>query len=256
MRSLFLRALLTGWIAAVVSVSAVLSAQTKKHPTKGGFHHHSDYTLFVPHASKGPKDTKAHPLILFLHGRGQAHTPPEKVPGLGPHIQKTEASFPFFVIFPRGAHDGFWFKNSKPLDVTRALEILHTVQKEHKIDGQRLYLTGVSMGGLGVWDLAAEKPGLWAAIVPVSAGQGNDKGPNEAPQRHAATIKHIPCWCFHGLKDKTVDPKWTKEMVAALKKAGGDPKHYYAPDAGHEGCWPIAYGKTELYDWLLKHRRQ
>jgi predicted peptidase len=261
MRSLLVPALLTGLIAARLMASAAPAPQPTQNPkkpaTKVGFHHFTDYTVFVPHAYKGPKDTKTYPLILYLHGYGQANTPPEAVKGLGTHISHTEAKFPFFVIFPRGAHDGFWYKNSKPLDSKRALEILQTVQTHYKvIDAQRLYLTGVSMGGLGVWDLAEEKPGLWAAIVPVSAGQGNDKSENDAPQKHAATIKDIPCWCFHGLRDTTVDPHWTKDMVKALQNAGGHPKHTYPPHADHEQCWPIAYGTAELYDWLLKQHRQ
>ena len=222
MRYLFLTALMTSLLAAI-GPSAMPAPIAGKQPVvevKTGFVEHKDYTLFVPHAYKDRRDDKTYPLILFLHGAGHANTPPEKVPGLGPHIRSMETKFPFFVIFPRGANNGFWFKESKPLDSKRALAILEEVQKEHKgIDAKRLYLTGVSMGGLGTWDLAEEKPGLWAAIVPVSAGQGNNKSANEPPQKKVAAIKELPCWCFHGLKDTTVKPHWTKDMVKAARES-------------------------------------
>jgi predicted peptidase len=224
---------------------------------KTGFVDFNDYAVFVPRGYKGPQDANTYPLLLYLHGAHGASIPAHKVSGLGPHILKHEDTFPFFVIFPRGAHDGFWFKDNKPLDSKRALEILEDVRKRYGvIDPKRLYLTGISMGGLATWDLAEEKPDLFAAIVPVSAGQGNDKKENEFPQKHADKIKDIPCWCYHGLKDTTVDPVWTKDMVKALEEAGGHPKATYPPDADHIGCWPIAYGNGELYDWLLKQHKE
>jgi predicted peptidase len=233
------------------------AADVAHDEVKTGFIHHKDYTLFVPRAYKGAKETDSFPLILFLHGANQAKTPPEDVPGLGPHIRKHEATFPFFAIFPRGANDGFWFKDSEPQDSKRVLEILQDVQKQYKsIDAKRLYLTGVSMGGLGTWDLAEENPDLFAAIVPVSAGQGNNKIVNEYPEKHVDVIKDLPCWCFHGLKDTTVHAHWTQDMVKALEKAGGHPKSTYPENADHEGCWPIAYGDEELYEWLLKQQRK
>src|SRR5262249_25041652 len=158
------------------------------------------------------------------------HGPPEDVPGLGPHIREHEKSFPFFVIFPRGAHDGAWFKDGKPLYATRALDILRLVQKEYTvIDEKRLYLTGVSEGGHGAWELAAEHPELWAAVVPVSGGPSGNVGnakPGSKESIEAAEsfakyvtpkIKDIHVWCFHEKSDGVAGREWTEKMAAELK---------------------------------------
>jgi predicted peptidase len=262
MRHLFLPALVLGSIAVGVlcemtPTPAAYAAADAGDTSRKGFVNFKDYAVFVPHGYKGPKDPNTYPLLLYLHGADGADVPAHKVAGLGPYIVKNAAKFPMFVIFPRGAHDGFWYRDNKPLDSKRALEILDEVQKKYAvIDPKRLYLTGVSMGGLGTWDLAEEKPDLWAAIVPVSAGQGNNRSVNKYPQEQAALIKDIPSWCFHGLKDTTVHAGWTKDMIKALEDAGGHPKATYPPDADHAGCWPIAYDNDELYDWLLKQHRE
>ena len=247
-----------------------VSATDNPVQTRTGFIQEKDYTVFVPASYKGANEKKHFPLILFLHGHGQAKTPPEKVPGLGPHIDSNKDKFPFFVIFPQGKHDGFWYDwshDSKALDIKPALAMLDDVQKRYRIDPKRLYLTGVSMGGLGVWCQAEENPGRWAAIVPVSAGFGKPKSGDEAllkkvasvneePRQHAAAIKNLPCWCFHGLKDNLVDPNYTKDMVKALQHAGGHPKFTYPPQADHGGCWPIAYNTPDLYEWLAKQHQK
>jgi predicted peptidase len=104
-----------------------------------------------------------------------------------------------------------------------------------------MYLTGLSMGGFGTWSLAAQYPDRWAAIVPICGG-GN---PADADK-----IKHIPCWCFHGDADKAVKVERSREMIEALKKAGGQPRYDEYPGVGHNS-WDRAYGTADLYQWLL-----
>jgi predicted peptidase len=200
------------------------------------------YVLFVPHAYKGDKD---YPLILFLHGSGETGTDGQKQAkvGLGPAIKKQEKTFPFFALFPQ-SQKGTWRAGTE--DADRALAILAAVQKQYKIDGKRVYLTGLSMGGSGTWSLAVKYPERWAAIVPV-CGRGD-------PTK-AAAIKDVPCWCHHGDEDMAVKVTLSQKMIEALKAAGGKPKYSEYPGVGHN-CWDRAYGNKELYVWLLEHKRK
>ncbi len=198
------------------------------------------YVLFVPHDYKGDKPA---PLILFLHGSGETGTDGQKPvkQGIGNAIKKQEKTFPFIVIFPQ-SQKRTWQADSA--DAQRALDILAEVQKKYKVDPKRIYLTGLSMGGYGTWSLAAKYPDRWAAIVPICGG-GNPAD--------AAKIKDIPCWCFHGDADKAVKVEKSREMIDALKAAGGKPKYTEYPKVGHNS-WDKAYGTKELYEWLLNQQ--
>jgi predicted peptidase len=201
------------------------------------------YVLFVPHDYKGDKP---YPLVLFLHGAGECGTDGHKqvAVGLGPAIKKREQRFPFLVVFPQALKPAEGVKSTWHADAPdgkRALAILAEVQKEYRCDPKRVYLTGLSMGGFGTWDLAVHFPERWAALAPVCGG--GDPG-------QAAKIKDIPCWCFHGDADPVV-PVWlSREMIEALRQAGGHPKYTEYPKVGHDS-WTRAYGTAELYDWLL-----
>jgi predicted peptidase len=200
------------------------------------------YVLFVPHGYKG--DT-AFPLILFLHGAGEREggkKGPVEV-GLGPAIKKDEKKFAFFALFPRcNAAPNNWQADGP--DAQRALAMLKEVEKDYKIDPKRIYLTGLSMGGYGTWGLAAKYPDRWAAIVPI-CGRGDPAS--------AAKIKDIPCWAFHGDKDPAVKVEGSREIIKAMKDAGGNPKYTEYPGVGHNS-WDMAYGTAELYDWLLMQK--
>jgi predicted peptidase len=198
------------------------------------------YILFIPHDYKGDRP---YPLILFLHGAGETGTDGKKqaAVGLGPAIRKQEKSFPFIAVFPQ-SQKRTWQADSD--DGRRALAILDLVQKEYKVDAKRVYLTGLSMGGYGTWSLAARHPERWAAIAPICGG-GDPK--------QAVKIKHIPCWCFHGDADKAVPVTRSREMIEALKAAGGQPKYDEYPGVSHNS-WDRAYGTKELYEWLLKQQ--
>jgi predicted peptidase len=102
------------------------------------------------------------------------------------------------------------------------------------------------MGGMGTWSLAVAYPDRWAAIVPI-CGRGDPSA--------AEKIKHLPCWCFHGDADKAVPVSGSRDMIEALRKAGGSPKYTEYPGVGHN-CWDRAYNTDELYQWLLEHKRK
>lgn len=194
------------------------------------------YVIFVPH---GYTPGTPVPTILFLHGSGESGSDGKKQSqvGLGKFVREHEATFPFLVIFPQSQKRS-WGADAP--DTQRALAILAEIQKEFTTDPKRLYLTGLSMGGYGTWVLAAKYPEKWAAIVPICGG-GNPKA--------AEKIKDIPCWCFHGADDPAVKVEKSREMIAALKAAGGDPKYTEFPGVKHQS-WDKAYATEGLFTWL------
>jgi predicted peptidase len=212
------------------------------------------YILFVPHDYK--KDTPT-PTILFLHGAGETKPKEGATPkgkprmpvevGIGPAIKKREKSFPFLTIIPQ-APVGGWQAGGRSAKM--ALAILEQVEKEYTVDPKRVYLTGLSMGGFGTWSLAAAMPDKWAAIVPICGGvRGNTQ------KEVAEKIKDLPTWAFHGDADMAVKVEGSRDMIAAIKKAGGDPKYTEYPGVGHNS-WDKAYDTDELYDWLLKQKKK
>jgi predicted peptidase len=224
---------------------------------KGADGKEARYVLFVPHDYRGDRPC---PLILFLHGAGEWGTDGHKqvTVGLGPAVKKREKTFPFLVIFPQSQ------KQTWPIDVNnreelrgilatwsdqdaegqRALGMLAEVEKSYRVDPERVYLTGISMGGFGTWTLAASHPDRWAAMVPICGG-GDPKT--------ADTIKDIPCWCFHGDVDEAVPVDRSRTMMRALWAAGGHPNYTEYPGIGHNS-WDKAYATPDLYEWLLRHQ--
>jgi predicted peptidase len=200
----------------------------------------SKYVVFVPHDYKGDKE---YPCILFLHGAGESGADGKKQVGvgLGKAIKAREKKgFPFITIFPQSNPRG-WAANSGPGKT--ALAILAEVRKNYKVDPSRIYLTGLSMGGGGTWSLAVAHPEIWAAIVPIC-------GTASVKATDMEKIKDLPCWVFHGDADPTVKVTVSRDLVAALKKAGADVKYDEFPGVGHNS-WDRAYAKDELYTWLL-----
>ena len=199
------------------------------------------YVVFVPKDYDGKKE---YPVILFLHGSGETGTDGKKQvgTGLGKAIEKMP-DFGFIAVFPQSQLRSW--QAGKP-DADRALAILEAEMKTYKADPNRVYLTGLSMGGYGTWSLAAKYPDKWAAIVPVCGG-GNPAD--------AAKIKDIPCWDFHGDADTAVKVEKSRDMIKALKEAGGKPEYTEYPGVGHNS-WDKAYGTKELYPWLLKHAKK
>lgn len=205
----------------------------------------SPYVVYVPKDYDG---TKEYPIILFLHGAGETKTEKKggKMPvevGIGPAIKKREKDFPFIVVIPQA--EGFGW-GATTANAKRALSILDEVMKEYKVDAKRQYLSGLSMGGMGTWSIAMAQPDRFAAIVPI-CGRGDVKT--------ADKIKDLPCWAFHGDADTSVNVSGSRDMIEAIKKAGGNPKYTEYPKVGHNS-WDMAYGTDELYKWLLEQKKK
>jgi predicted peptidase len=199
--------------------------------------------LYVPPSYDG---RELFPLIVFLHGfsdrgsDGRGHT---KV-GLAPAIRRAEKSsqaFNYLALFPQ-SQSGSWWAGSA--DGELVMKEIAAVEKKYAVDPSRIYLTGHSSGGIGTWNLAQEYPARWAAIVPVAA---------DAYPPGAASVSHIPCWCFHGSADRVFPVERARQMVQALKDAGGQPRYTEYPRLDHN-IWRSVYVMPELYEWLAQQR--
>ena len=125
------------------------------------------------------------------------------------------------------------------------LKLLEELPQEFSIDPDRVYVTGLSMGGYGTWDLLTRKPELVAAAIPICGG-GDPK--------HVARFKGTPIWVFHGDGDEAVEVESSREMVAALEAAGGQPIYTEYEGVGHNS-WADTYANRAVWDWLFAQRR-
>jgi predicted peptidase len=200
-----------------------------------------NYLLFLPR-DYGKPATDRWPLILFLHGAGERGDDLDLVKKYGlPLRLETWPECPFVVVSPHCPTDSYWTFKLDALDA-----LLDHVLETYAVDADRIYLTGLSMGGLGTWLLAMIRPDRFAALAPVSA-RGN--------RTTACLIKHLPIWVFHGAKDDVVPVGESERMVDALKDCGAAVRFTVYPEAGHGG-WMDTYGNPELYEWFLQHRRR
>jgi predicted peptidase len=207
-----------------------------------------DYLLFLPKGYDARAE-KRWPMILFLHGAGERGTDVWKVAVHGPPKNvATHADFPFIVVSPQCPEDQVWSQ-----DVLLAL--LDEFTATCAVDTNRIYLTGLSMGGYGTWDLGLAHPEKFAAIVPICGGGQTISVLLVSPDK-ASALRTLGVWAFHGAKDPVVALAESQRMVDALKKAGvEDVKLTVYPEAGHDS-WTETYNNPELYDWLLKHQRK
>jgi acetyl esterase/lipase/thiol-disulfide isomerase/thioredoxin len=203
----------------------------------------SKYVLFVPPSYDGSKPV---PALLCLHGSGQRGTDGRAhlEHGLARAIRARNLGFPFLVVFPQARQGEDWLAGTP--GGRRALAILAQAQKDYRIDPDRIALTGVSMGGAGTWSLAAADPKRWSAIVPICHG---------GDIATAAKLVGIPCWCFHGTTDRMIPPQQSRDMVAAITKAGGRPLYQELAGVGHNDCAERVYAMDDLYEWLFSQKR-
>jgi predicted peptidase len=135
-----------------------------------------------------------------------------------------------------------------------ALRCLEETSREYHLDPQRLYLTGLSLGGHGAWHIAAELPNRFAALVIICGFAELGESTGEAT-RLAEHLTNLPIWCFHGEKDENVPVQKAREMVAAIKAAGGKIEYVEYPDGTH-GIWDRVYDNREVWKWLFEQRRE
>lgn len=217
------------------------------------------YRLFTPKIEAGKK----YPVVLFLHGAGGRGTDNtgQILDGKGNCASKWaldeyQAKYPCFIVAPQVPEGKQWVavpwgdpKHTIPAAPTDELRMAKEavdvmVVKNTAVDGARVYVTGLSMGGFGTWDLLARHPEFFAAAAPVCGG---------ADEATAGKLKSVPVWCFHGETDTVVKTARSRNMVEALKKAGGDVKYTEYPGVGHDS-WTPAYREPELQQWLFSRK--
>jgi len=209
------------------------------------------YRLFTPN---GYDVKKKYPLVIWLHGGGGAGRDNrrqilnDQLPGTRMWTNPaTQARYPAFVLAPQspqswGGAQG-WGSTQAELSapLSLVLGILNVLQNEFSIDPSRIYVAGQSDGGFAVWDLITQRPERFAAAIALCGG---------GDPAHALRAARIPIWVFHGDMDKSVPVTASRQMVAALRKAGGNPRYTEYKGESHE-IWTRVFSEPGLTDWLF-----
>ncbi len=253
-------------LAALVAVASVFAGSASARVETGFLDRTANeagkvyrYQVYVP---ADFNSQKSWPVILFLHGSGERGSDGLLQTQVGlPHaIRQDSARFPFIVVMPQCSQGMTW---SAPAMRSLAFEALDRSIKEFHGDRHRIYLSGLSMGGFGTWELALARPGQFAALVPICSGvrplsdwpdlrvdiPGDPKNPDPYAEV-ARRIGKTPVWMSHGDADDAVPVEESRHMAAALKAAGADFKYTEYPGVGHNS-WDKAYAEPDLVLWLL-----
>jgi predicted peptidase len=240
-------AVATTLIAAVLASGG--SAEAAVDDFLAGSHYSSAANLTIPYRLFVPEDydpDRSYPLILFLHGageRGSDNIRQVNHNSTNALIQKVKQDqFSSFLLAPQ-APSGSWATNgdAPTRNVQTVMEILELLQDEYSIDNLRLYLTGLSLGGMGTWDMMCRYNDYFAAGVPI-CGNGDTS--------RAGTLIHKPIWAFHAADDGVVSVYGSRNMINAIRFHGGDPLYTEYESGGH-GIWVRAYQEPELFPWLF-----
>jgi acetyl esterase/lipase len=205
-------------------------------------------------------DRKQWPVILFLHGRGERGSEGmwQTQIGLPQAVRDHPDRWPFVIVMPQCPLTNYW---TDPEMLAMAMAALDRETAEFHGDPERTYLTGLSMGGYGAWELARLHPHRWAAVAIAASGIFWSYAPERwqqaatLPAEYARALGRTPVWLFHGTDDNTVTPRQSEMIFEAFKAAGGYIRLWLYQGLKHD-CWTRAYGEPELPRWLLAHHRE
>lgn len=217
------------------------------------------YRLLKPKGYEAGTKEK-YPLVIFFHGAGERGNDNTKQLVHGMKDFASDAireKYPAFVVAPQCPEGERWVNvswsdprhdmpNEPAPSMKLSLALLEALQEEFSIDANRIYVTGLSMGGFGTWDAIQRHPELFAAAAPICGG-------GDAAQ--AKRIAKLPIWVFHGAEDTVVKPERSRAMVEALKAAGGEPKYTEYPKVGHDS-WSATYSDPAFYEWLFAQKKK
>jgi len=198
------------------------------------------YLLYLP-AGYDTDEQKNWPVLLFLHGageRGEGGDAIDRVVKWGPpRIIEQGTPFEAIVVAPQCLPRRNW-------DPAATARLLDEIEANHRVDTDRIYVTGLSMGGYGTWAIAAAEPERIAAIVPVCGGLSKDGGVKIGNAK-------LPVWAFHGDKDNAVPLERSREVMAGIESTGhANAKLTVYPGVGHNS-WSKAYSDAEMWEWLF-----
>ncbi|SFL70358.1 Prolyl oligopeptidase family protein [Gracilibacillus orientalis] len=224
------------------------------------FNQHSNEIRYLLHV---PDEVEKHPgytfpLILFLHGAGERGDDLETVKDHGiPSFLDNDRSFPFIVVSPQCSIDSYWTE-----DLDGLMALLKYMVSSYPVDKRRIYLTGMSMGGVGTWNLALKYPNYFAALVPVCGAvtlpehrckEFKELVTVEMLPEELQILQHTPIWAFHGDQDDVIPMDETVRITNYLKQFHSKVYLTIYPGVGHDS-WTSAYHTRELYKWLLQQK--
>jgi predicted peptidase len=274
MRTLGTTLLALSLLPGLVLVVSTVRAQDCSCTTQAGFllrtvevnGQKHRYQVYVP--AEYTPDRKW-PVILFLHGAGERGTDGFKptAVGIGQAVRLNPERFSAIIVFPQVPPGRAWFGEQAKV----AMAALDAVMATYSVDPDRVYLTGLSMGGHGTWYVAYQWPDRFAAIVPICGfivfpetsrsffgelppEQQEIQSAEDPYRKVAERIKHLPIWVFHGADDPVVPVEASRRMVEALKALGAQVQYTEYNGVGHN-AWDPAYAEAELIPWLLAHQR-
>lgn len=215
------------------------------------------YRLLKPTAAT---PGERYPLVLFLHGAGERGADNRVQLNYLPSWMASPENrqrYACFLIAPQCRPETFWVETPRAFDRTAprqapgpqmqvVINILEDVLTRYPIDTQRLYLTGLSMGGYGSWDLGTRLADRWAAVAPICGG---------GDELYADRLVGVPVWAWHGDRDEVVPVDKSRSMIEAIRRAGGDPKYTELRGVGHDSWTPAYTAADGLLPWLFAQRK-
>ena len=203
-----------------------------------------DYLIALPKGyDPNDKQGDAVPLMLFLHGAGERGKDLDKLKKHGPpKMVEKGHDFGAIVVSPQCPADTWWTAHTEILSA-----LLDKIEREHNVDKDRIYVTGLSMGGYGTFALAAKEPERFAAAVPICGG---------GTPKQAKALTKLPMWVFHGDADKVIDVSESTRMVKLINEHDGEnAKLTIYKGVGHNS-WDRAYGDKAMWKWMFEQKRQ
>lgn len=203
-----------------------------------------DYILTPPNGRN--RVDKGLPLVIFLHGLGERGPDPNRVfvHGLAKLLKEGKTfPFPFLTLSPQCPAGTFWTEETDALH-----ELIMMVVKKYGVDEKRVYITGLSMGGYGTYEMVARYPDLFAAAVPICGGILN-----KLVLRRLSQLPEVPMWIFHGKLDDVVSVSESQTVYRVLRKAGWKSLHMTLYDDLRHDSWTRTYDNPEVYDFLMGH---
>lgn len=211
--------------------------------------------------------TKKYPLVLFLHGAGERGKDNEKQLTHGAGLFLTELNrknFPAIVVFPQCPEESFWasakvdrtqqpvkfelnYQTEANWPLVAANELVKKLLSEEAVDKSRVYITGLSMGGMGTFESVFRYPGLYAAASPICGGGDTDA--------YDKRVRKTAFWVFHGEADAVVNPDLSRKMVDKLKSFKAEVKYSEYPGVNHNS-WDNAFAEPEYLSWMFAHKRK